>query len=193
MLVLPKQAGDSLHRKKKTASDGGKPNKPEMLIELYGTRIDCIHNNRGGGDFGRLHQRAVQCIQEKKLADALCLEAPINGKAAEQRSRYQGIARKFLHHIRRQLTDIDAIAGQCVIAKDRRVTALRYQNEWRGTAAPEILSCLFLQIPIERCIATREVRAVVILAKAFYHPFGWMWRLWHLDASDAPIPLGGLA
>jgi hypothetical protein len=50
MLVLPKQAGDALHRKKETASDGGKPNKPEMLIELYRTRIDCIHDDRGRGD-----------------------------------------------------------------------------------------------------------------------------------------------
>ena len=69
MLVLPKQAGDSLHRKKKTASDGRKQNKPEMLIELYRTRIDCIHDDRGRGDFGGLHQRAVQGIQKKKLAD----------------------------------------------------------------------------------------------------------------------------
>ena len=33
--------------------------------------------------------------------------------------------------------------------RELNADALRYQNERRGTAAPEILSCLFLQVPIE--------------------------------------------
>jgi hypothetical protein len=163
-----------------------------MLVELCGTRIDRVHNNSRSGYFGRLHQHAVQGIHKKELADALPLETPINGKTAEQCSRNQRIARKFLRHISRQLSDIDAVARQCVIAKDRGVAALRSQNEWCGTAATEILSRLFLQVPVERCIATRETRAVVVVAKGFNHPFRWMSPVWHLDASDIPVTPGGL-
>ena len=49
---LPKQADNDLHGEKKTARDRGKWNKPEMLVELRGACIDCVHNNRGSGDFG---------------------------------------------------------------------------------------------------------------------------------------------
>ena len=115
-----------------------------MPVELYCARIDCMYDNRRSGDSGRLHQSAVEGIQEKKLARALPLEAPVDGEAAEQRSGNQGIARESLRHIGRQLTNVDAITRQRVIAKDRRAAMLRHQNEWRRTAASEILPRLFL-------------------------------------------------
>src|SRR5690242_8555754 len=163
-----------------------------MPVELHGARIDRIHNNRRRGDPGGLYQGVVQGIHEKKLAGTLPLEAPVNGEAAEQRSRNEGIARESLRHTGRQLTNVDAITRQRVIAKDPSATMLRRQNEWRGTAAPEILSRLFLQVPIERGIATGETGTVLAVLEGFNHPIRWMPRLRHSDASDAPVPPGGL-
>ena len=40
------QAGYGLHGKKKTASNRGKHSKPEMLVELRGSPIHCVHCHR---------------------------------------------------------------------------------------------------------------------------------------------------
>jgi len=50
--VSSKQTGDGFHGKKKAVPNGGKRNEPKMPVELYCARIDRVHNNRRGGDFG---------------------------------------------------------------------------------------------------------------------------------------------
>jgi hypothetical protein len=49
---LPKQIGGGLHGKKEAARNRGKRDKPEVLVELYGAGINCVHNNRCSCDLG---------------------------------------------------------------------------------------------------------------------------------------------
>jgi hypothetical protein len=57
--------------------------------------------------------------------------------------------------------------------------------KWCGAAAAKILPSLLLQVPIKGRIATREVGAVVVVAKRSNHPVRWKSRRWHLEASNA--------
>src|SRR5260370_7809598 len=97
----------------------------------------------------------MQGIHEKKFANALALVASIDCESPEQRCRNQRVAREFLHHVRRQFADIDAVARERLAAKDRGIVALRRQDEGHVTNAAKILSCLFLQVPVYPDIATR--------------------------------------
>jgi hypothetical protein len=158
-----------------------------MAVEPYGARIDCIHNNRRCGYFRRLCWRAVQRIHEKKFTNTSTLQASINRKADKQRGRNERVPWKLLRHVHRQLTDINAIARQGVVAKDGRFVALRHQNERRGTAAAKILPGLSLQVSVEGLIAARKIRAVVIFVKRLNYPFRWFR---HLSACYAFVPPG---
>ena len=67
-----------------------------MLVESRGALINGVHNHGSGGDPRGLNEGAVQGIHEKELADALPVMALVDGEAAQQRGRNQGVAREFL-------------------------------------------------------------------------------------------------
>lgn len=163
-----------------------------MLIELHSAGADCVHNHSGRSDFTRLRPGTMQCIHEEKLADASPMVTPVNREAAEQSSGDQRIAREFLRYVRGQFTDVDAIAGERVIAEDCAAACPRRQNEGGRTAAAKILSRLLLQISVQGCVSAREIRAVMAVAEGFNHPCRTLSSR-HLEAGDAPVTPCGLA
>src|SRR5215471_3194757 len=99
----------------------------------------------------------MERIHKQETSISLAMILAINGQAADQRCRYQRIARQSLRHVLRQITEPYSRAGEGI--KPPNGTIRHDHDERRRQMAPRILRDLPLEILVEGLLAADEAAA----------------------------------
>ncbi len=113
-------------------------------------------------------QRPLQGIQQQKLPDSLPFKLAPSGESAEQGGRHGWISWEPFPSVGRYSLNCDRVGGEAVVTIDCPVS--RFCNRYENGAETQFLflSRLRPDEVIERGIATRKSRTIVVRAERLH-------------------------
>ena len=118
-----------------------------VKIEGAGGLVQSFNYNANRRYLRRVSPTSVQGIHQEKATEVLAPAGTADGQAAEQGGRKKRIARKPPGDGFRQLTELNAVSRESIVAENR-ATAVEH-DERRGDFSSGILAGLMMDVAVE--------------------------------------------